>query len=96
MLGLLILLLIIHILIIVIEKPIQFAIISAVPFVSADALWVTRVDRRGESAMATIPQKIRNPINKLSNSIVKRGGETKQNPHGKINANCAIRLFLKV
>ena len=43
----------------VIENPIQFTIVRAVPLNSGDALWATKVENRGESAMTTMPQKSR-------------------------------------
>ena len=79
-------------LIIVIENPMQLTIVSTVPFISADAFWATSVDKRGESAITTIPQKIRKPINKLSNSLVNINGEIMQHPHDKSNAINAVRL----
>ncbi len=43
-------------LIMVIEKPIQLTMVSAVPFTSESALCATNVENKGESAMTTIPQ----------------------------------------
>ena len=51
-------------LIIVMEKPIQFTMVNAVPFNFGMAFCATRVENKGESAMTTIPQNNKNPKNK--------------------------------
>jgi hypothetical protein len=43
----------------VIENPIQFTIVNAVPFKCGFVFWAIRVENRGESAMTTKPQNIR-------------------------------------
>ena len=70
----------------------QFTIVSAVPLISADVFWATKVEKRGESEMTTIPQKIRKPINKISDSDFKKNGEMRQHPQDKVNAILAIRF----
>lgn len=39
----------------VIPKPIEFTIVSEVPFESEGALWATRVENMGESAVTANP-----------------------------------------
>ena len=46
----------------VIEKPIQLTMVNAVPLNSAGALFATKVENKGESAITTKPQKIRKTI----------------------------------
>ena len=53
-------------LIIVIEKPIQFTIVKAVPLLFTGAFLATNVEKSGESAITTIPQKIKKIINIFS------------------------------
>lgn len=79
-------------LIMVIENPIQFTIVSAVAFISADAFLATNVEKSGESAITTIPQKSRKPINKLSDLVSKSNGETRQHTQDNNNVKKAIRL----
>ena len=79
-------------LIIVIEKPMQLTIVSAVPFFSAIAFCATSVEKRGESAITTIPQKTRKPINKLSYSVANIKGESRQHTHDRSNAMNAVCL----
>ena len=76
----------------VIEKPIQFTIVSAVPFISADTFCATSVEKRGESATTTEPQKRRKPINIFSDSIANINGEMRQHIHDKSSAVNAICL----
>ena len=76
----------------VIAKPIQLTMVSAVPFSSAGAFWATRVENNGESAITTMPQNIRNPTNKLGDPLSKTIGETKQHAPDKNNAIKAVRL----
>ena len=45
----------------VMANPMQLTIVKAVPFISASAFCATKVEKRGESAMTTNPQKMRNP-----------------------------------
>jgi hypothetical protein len=79
-------------LMIVIEKPMQVTMVSAVPFVSAGAFWATSVEKSGESAITTNPQKTRNPINRYSDSVANRNGEIRQQPQDKHSAINATRL----
>jgi hypothetical protein len=50
------------ILTIVIEKPIQFTMVSAVPLEVSGAAYATRVEKSGESATTDIPQMKRNTM----------------------------------
>lgn len=50
------------ILIIVMANPRQFTIVKAVPFTAGAARCATNVEKSGESAMTTIPQKMRNTM----------------------------------
>ena len=77
---------------IVIEKPMQLTIVSAVPFFSPIAFLATSVEKRGESAITTIPKKIRKPMNKLLNSVVNIRGDMRQHTHERSNAMNAVRL----
>ena len=70
----------------------QFTIVNAVAFVSADVFCATKVEKRGESAITTMPQNSKKPINKFSDSDAKISGETKQQPQDKSNAINAIRF----
>ena len=80
------------ILIIVIEKPMELTIVSAVPFISAGAFWATSVEKRGESAMTTIPQKSKKITNRISNSTANIKGEMRQHPQDKSKAMNAVRF----
>ena len=51
-------------LIMVIEKPIQFTMVKAVPLNLGIAFCATSVENKGESAMTTIPQNNKKPKNK--------------------------------
>ena len=44
----------------VIENPIQFTIVKAVPFTSGSAFWAISVENNGESAITKSPHIIRN------------------------------------
>jgi len=77
-------------LIIVIENPIQFTIVKAVPLDSGKALLATKVENRGESAITTIPQKKRNPIMMTEESIKNISGDIIQHRHDKSNAMEAV------
>ena len=66
------------ILIIVKEKPIQFTIVSAVPFSSWGADFATKVENKGESAITAIPQKSKKVRNRKVLACKKNNGELKQ------------------
>lgn len=74
------------------EKPTQFTIVSAVPFISDGAFCATNVENRGESATTTIPQIIKNRINRASDSIENINGEIRQQRHDMSNAIKAVRF----
>jgi hypothetical protein len=73
-------------LIIVIENPIQFTIVSAVPFDSATVFCAIRVENKGESAITTIPQNIREKIKNQMESMKKSKGEKRQHVPDRSNA----------
>jgi len=73
----------------VIENPRQLTMVSAVPFISAGAFWATIVDKSGESATTTIPQKTRKAMNKLDCAVPKTNGEVKQQRPDKNKAMAA-------
>ena len=55
-------------LIIVIEKPIQFTIVNAVPLSCGVVLFATRLENKGESAITLIPQIIKKMIKSVGDS----------------------------
>ncbi len=67
---------------IVIENPIQFTIVSAVPLSFLGTFNATKVENRGEPAITTIPQKSKKSVKRASFSIIKR--EEKPNSKYKI------------
>ena len=77
---------------IVIEKPIQFTIVNDVPLDSAGAFCATIVEKRGESAMTTNPQKKRNAIRTETELLNRNRGEAQQHRHDKNNERAAIFL----
>ena len=76
----------------VMKNPMQLTMVSAVPFNSRGAFCATRVEKRGESAMTTIPQKRRNGINIIRVSIENTSGEIRQQQHDNKSARDAICL----
>ena len=74
------------------EKPMQLTIVSAVPLSSGDAFCATNVEKRGESAITTAPQKRRKAINKLSKLTSKIHGEIRQHIHDRSSAMNAVRF----
>ena len=72
------------------KNPIQLAIVSAVPLVSAGAFCATKVDKSGESAITTMPQKNKKTKNKTSNSLLKMKGEIIQQTQDNSNEINAI------
>ena len=59
----------------VIENPMQLTIVKAVPLIFTLAFWATSVEKRGESAMTTNPQKIKKAMNSTSLGFVKKKGD---------------------
>ena len=80
----------------VIAKPIEFTMVRAVPLDSEMAFCATNVENNGESAMTTIPQKIRYPKNRISESMIKVNGDNRQQKHDKPSAMVAILFAPKV
>ena len=76
----------------VIAKPIQFTMVSAVPLTSKEAFCATSVEKSGESAITTMPQKIRKLIKTNGESILNKIGENKQQQQERSNAIKAIFL----
>lgn len=70
-------------LIIVIENPMQFTMVRAVPLDSSGAFWATKVENRGESAITTSPQKNRNTTNRTGEFANRKRGESKQHKQDK-------------
>ena len=62
----------------VIVKPIQFTIVSAVPFDSISLFWATKVENRGESEITAIPQIIKKAIKTIFELLIKIKGDIKQ------------------
>ena len=74
-------------------KPIQLTIVRAVPFNSGVALWATKVEKSGESAITTIPQKNRKAMKTKSKEFMKnKGDKTQQQPDSKRNV---LAVFLR-
>ncbi len=63
---------------IVIKNPTELTMVKAVPFISAGAFFATIVEKRGESAMTTMPQKIIKPIKIWASEFARKNGEAKQ------------------
>ena len=80
----------------VIEKPMQFTIVNDVPLVSAGALCATNVEKSGESAITTNPQKNKNAINTVTELFSNNSGESRQQAPDKNNAMAAIFFAPKV
>ena len=70
----------------VIEKPIQFTMVNAVPLSLSGAFSATKVEKSGESAMTTIPQKSKKRIKTVSFSIRKNNGAERQQLQESNNA----------
>ena len=65
------------------EKPIEFTMVKAVPFNSIVELNATSVEKSGESAITTIPQKIIKVINRISEFDINNSGDNKQHKPDK-------------
>ena len=73
----------------VIEKPIQFTIVSAVPLDSCGAFCATNVENMGESAITTRPQNNRNETSAGVDPVNRKKGETRQQAQDKNNETVA-------
>jgi hypothetical protein len=60
------------------EKPIELTMVRAVPLDSSLAFCAMRVENKGESAITTKPQKIRNIKNTIPDPNLKIRGDIKQ------------------
>jgi len=76
-------------LIMVMEKPMQFTIVSADPFDSEGAFCATSVENNGESAITTSPQIHRKMSNDISDAASRNKGETIQQIAEESNAKIA-------
>ena len=81
-------------LIIVIEKPIQFTIVNAVPLSCGVVLFATRLENKGESAITLIPQITKKMIKSVGDSWNMKG-EIKQQKPEIDSAKIAIFLLSK-
>ena len=80
----------------VIANPIQFTIVKAVPLYFGIAFCATNVENKGESAMTTIPQKIKK-LSSMNSEFTKRiKGDIKQQRHDNSKAVNATFLVLKM
>lgn len=77
-------------LIIVIEKPIQFTIVNDEPLYAGTADCATKVENNGESAMTTILQKNRKAMNINGEAPYKNRGDNKQQHPESAKAVVAI------
>ena len=76
----------------VMAKPMQLTIVSAVPFNASGALFATNVENKGESAITTMPQNNRKPINTVGDARVKTKGDSRQHKQDKPKKSRAICL----
>ena len=67
----------------------QFTIVSAVPLTSATAFCATSVEKSGESAITTMPQRIKNMENTLGALIFIIKGVKRQQIPERVNAKVA-------
>ena len=74
----------------VIEKPIQFTMVSEVPLDSSATFCATNVENKGESAITTNPQKNKKEINSGIELLNKNKGDNKQQQQDKSNVIVAI------
>ena len=77
-------------LIIVMEKPMQFIIVSEAPLDSSLAFCATNVENNGESAITTRPQKKRKVISAHPEPMNRKRGESKQHKQESNNEIVAI------
>ena len=74
----------------VMEKPIQFTIVSDVPLESSGALLATSVENNGESAITTNPQKNKKATITIEELLNKNSGERMQHKQESNNEIAAI------
>ena len=75
---------------IVMENPIQFTIVNEVPLDSSATFCAISVEKSGESAMTTNPQKNKKLISIPVELLNKNKGESKQQQQDRNNAMVAI------
>lgn len=74
----------------VIPKPIEFTIVSEVPFESEGALWATRVENMGESAVTANPHINRKIMRLGKDCCMIKNGDSKQQTPEIVKAIVAI------
>ena len=79
----------------VMEKPIQFTNVSAVPLCSGGAFIATKVDNKGESATTIIPQNKRKAINTCVEPYKKNNGDNRHESPDRNMATAAVFLSPK-
>lgn len=79
----------------VMENPTLFTIVRDVPRVSGGALCATKVEKRGESAITTRPQKNKKAMNTAGDTANRNRGEARQQTHDNNNASVANFLAPK-
>ena len=77
---------------IVMAKPMLFTMVRAVPRTSGVVRWATRVEKRGESAITTSPQKNKKAISNVSDSLNRNRGEVTQHKQDN-NKNRVANFF---
>ena len=77
---------------IVMAKPMQLTMVSAVPFDSAGALCATMLENKGEAAMTTKPQKRRKTVNTPPELLKNNSGDIRQHNPEANKAIPAVRL----
>ncbi len=73
-------------------KPMQLTIVRAVPFKEGDALCAIGVENKGESAMTTMPQPIKNSRKIPGEFCFKNRGDSRQQLQESSNAVKAMFL----
>jgi len=74
----------------VMEKPMQFTMVSEVPLDSSATFCATIVENKGESAITTSPQKNIKAIKTIAEGWSKKNGDNKQQQQDKVKAIVAI------
>jgi hypothetical protein len=75
---------------IVMANPMQFTIVSDVPLDASGAFCATRVEKSGESAITTRPQKRRKEINSTTEEEAKNNGDSRQQSRERLSDKVAI------
>ena len=80
----------------VMAKPIEFTMVSAVPLISGGAFLATRVENKGESATTTTPQKHKKVIRTGAEACRKIKGNAMQHIPDKNKAVVAVFFTPKI